>query len=88
MTGIDGRYLRGFGWDLETDTEVPFTVDLSTGEHTGGAGDWLSESVAIKKRPKQQMARAISKETKTTDPRQPEVAARREPHWQAMHDSC
>lgn len=38
LTGIDGQYLRGFGWDLETDAEVPFTVDLTTGQHTGGSG--------------------------------------------------
>lgn len=38
VTGVDGQHLRGFGWDMETDTEVPFAVDLSTGEHTGGAG--------------------------------------------------
>ncbi len=28
---IRGSELRGFGWDLLTDTEVPFTVDLRTG---------------------------------------------------------
>ena len=28
VTGIDGRHLHGFGWDMETDSEVPFTVDL------------------------------------------------------------
>jgi hypothetical protein len=38
LTGIDGWQLHGFGWDLETDSEVSFTVDLSTGQHTGGAG--------------------------------------------------
>ena len=37
VAGIDGEYLHGFGWDLETDTEVPFRVDLATGRHTGGA---------------------------------------------------
>jgi hypothetical protein len=37
VTGIDGQHLHGFGWDLETDSEVPFTVDLTTGQHTGGA---------------------------------------------------
>lgn len=36
VTGIDGRQLHGFGWDLHTDTEVPFTVDLATGQHGGG----------------------------------------------------
>lgn len=29
--------LRGFGWDLMADKEVPFTVDLATGQHQGGA---------------------------------------------------
>lgn len=38
VTEIDGLRLQGFGWDLETDAEVPFTVDLATGQHTGGAG--------------------------------------------------
>lgn len=38
VTGIDSQHLRGFGWNLETDTEVPFTVDLTTGTHMGGAG--------------------------------------------------
>ena len=38
VTGVDGQYLQGFGWDVETDTEVPFMVDLSTGDHTGGTG--------------------------------------------------
>jgi hypothetical protein len=38
VTGSDGHQLWGFGWDLETDTEVPFTVDLVTGQHAGGAG--------------------------------------------------
>lgn len=38
VTGIDDQLVHGFGWDLETDLEVPFTVDLATGHHTGGAG--------------------------------------------------
>jgi hypothetical protein len=38
VTGINGRQLHGFGWDLETDSEVPFTVDLATGDHAGGGG--------------------------------------------------
>jgi hypothetical protein len=28
--------LHGWGWDLATDTEVGFAIDLRTGEHTGG----------------------------------------------------
>ncbi|MGB8479864.1 MAG: hypothetical protein WCE63_13690 [Acidobacteriaceae bacterium] len=38
VTGIVGGQLQGFGWDLATDVEVPFTVDLTTGRHSGGAG--------------------------------------------------
>ena len=32
----DGK-LRGWGWDMRTDRELPFAIDLGTGEHTGGA---------------------------------------------------
>lgn len=28
--------LRGWGWDMRTDTEVPFVLNLQTGRHTGG----------------------------------------------------
>ena len=28
--------LRGFGWNLQTDKEVEFAIDLRTGAHTGG----------------------------------------------------
>jgi hypothetical protein len=34
---IHGDKLRGQGWDAMADREVPFEVDLLTGEHTGGA---------------------------------------------------
>ncbi|HUZ04912.1 MAG TPA: hypothetical protein VMU62_06125, partial [Acidobacteriaceae bacterium] len=37
ITGLEADTLSGFGWDLMTDTEVLFTVDLLTGGHTGGA---------------------------------------------------
>ncbi len=37
VTEISGQRLQGFGWDLQTDTEAAFTVDLATGTHTGGA---------------------------------------------------
>jgi hypothetical protein len=33
ITGVEGRWLRGTGWDLRTDADVPFRVDLETGEH-------------------------------------------------------
>ncbi len=36
LSGIEGSELRGLGWDLMRDMEVPFAVDLMTGEHTGG----------------------------------------------------
>jgi hypothetical protein len=28
--------LHGWGWDMRTDTEIPFIVNLETGQHTGG----------------------------------------------------
>ncbi len=31
----DGR-LSGWGWEMRSDRELPFTVDLRTGEHEGG----------------------------------------------------
>jgi hypothetical protein len=31
----DGR-LQGWGWDMHTDTELEFALDLATGEHSGG----------------------------------------------------
>jgi hypothetical protein len=37
LADVDGHQLRGFGWDLQTDREVEFTVDLRTGKHAGGA---------------------------------------------------
>jgi len=36
VAGVGGGELRGFGWDLQTDKEVEFAVDLRTGKHTGG----------------------------------------------------
>jgi hypothetical protein len=37
IQSIHGPHLEGLGWDMATDTEVPFTVDLKTGCHTGGS---------------------------------------------------
>jgi hypothetical protein len=37
LTGIRDNQLQGLGWDMRTDRELPFTVNLSTGSHTGGA---------------------------------------------------
>ena len=31
--------LHGFGWNMTTDREVEFTIDLLTGSHTGGGFD-------------------------------------------------
>jgi hypothetical protein len=36
VTDIDGQTLHGMGWNLLTDREVAFTVDLLTGQHQGG----------------------------------------------------
>ena len=36
LTHTDAHNLHGTGWNLQTDREVPFTVDLLTGEHQGG----------------------------------------------------
>ncbi|MGC2298824.1 MAG: hypothetical protein WA476_08485 [Acidobacteriaceae bacterium] len=35
ITGIHRNELHGFGWDLLTDREIPFTIDLRSGENTG-----------------------------------------------------
>jgi len=36
ITRIDGDVLHGMGWNLMTDQEVVFSLDLLTGEHQGG----------------------------------------------------
>ncbi len=36
ITSIDGDILHGVGWNLVTDREVAFSLDLLTGEHQGG----------------------------------------------------
>ncbi|HSY67507.1 MAG TPA: hypothetical protein VK813_02610 [Edaphobacter sp.] len=36
ITSIDGDVLHGMGWNLMTDQEVVFSLDLLTGEHQGG----------------------------------------------------
>ena len=33
---VRGGELHGAGWNMMDDREVPFTVDLATGQHTGG----------------------------------------------------
>src|SRR6185503_18037847 len=38
ITGLEGRWVRGVGWDMMTDRDVPFRVDLETGEHTIESG--------------------------------------------------
>jgi hypothetical protein len=37
IVSIDGDALHGMGWNLLTDHEVAFTLDLRTGHHQGGA---------------------------------------------------
>jgi hypothetical protein len=37
LTDIRDNQLHGLGWDMRTDRELPFAVDLATGQHTGGA---------------------------------------------------
>jgi hypothetical protein len=36
VTGIEDNILHGVGWNLLTDKEVPFTLNLLTGHHQGG----------------------------------------------------
>lgn len=36
ITDIEGGTLHGLGWNMFTDKEVPFTLDLRTGHHEGG----------------------------------------------------
>jgi hypothetical protein len=36
MTDIRDGHVQGTGWNLHTDREVPFSIDLATGTHTGG----------------------------------------------------
>ena len=37
LSGIHDNQLNGLGWDMRTDRELPYTVDLQTGHQTGGA---------------------------------------------------
>jgi hypothetical protein len=37
LTELRDNQLHGFGWDMRTDRELAFAVDLATGQHTGGA---------------------------------------------------
>jgi hypothetical protein len=39
ITGVEGDTLHGIGWNLMTDKEVAFSVDLLTGQHQGGGFD-------------------------------------------------
>jgi hypothetical protein len=38
ITRVEGRWLHGVGWDMLTDRDVPFKVDLETGAHTSEVG--------------------------------------------------
>jgi hypothetical protein len=39
ITGVEGNTLNGIGWNLLTDREIAFQVDLLTGHHQGGGFD-------------------------------------------------
>lgn len=36
ITGVEGGTLQGLGWNLLTDREAAFSIDLLTGQHQGG----------------------------------------------------
>lgn len=36
LTGVRDGKLHGLGWDMHTDREEPFVMDLATGQHEGG----------------------------------------------------
>jgi hypothetical protein len=36
ITSIEAETIHGFGWDMRTDQEIPFEVDIKTGQHRGG----------------------------------------------------
>ena len=36
MTDVRDHQLHGTGWNMHTDRDIPFTLDLTTGTHTGG----------------------------------------------------
>jgi hypothetical protein len=38
ISSVDDRWLHGVGWDMLTDRDVPFRVDLETGTHESGVG--------------------------------------------------
>ena len=37
VCSVEGKSLVGMGWDMNTDKEMEFEVDLGTGQHRGGA---------------------------------------------------
>jgi hypothetical protein len=36
VTAVRGETIFGLGWDISTDRELPFEINLKTGEHRGG----------------------------------------------------
>jgi hypothetical protein len=36
MIHVDAHHLHGTGWNMHTNREVPFSIDLGTGAHEGG----------------------------------------------------
>src|SRR5262245_9493225 len=43
ITAINGDELQGLGWDARQDRDIPFTIDLHTGRHAGGAAPKLAQ---------------------------------------------
>jgi hypothetical protein len=39
LTAVRDGHLHGLGWNMQTDRELPFKVDLATGKHEGGGYD-------------------------------------------------
>ncbi len=36
LGSVEGGFLHGVGWEMFSDKDVPFTIDLQTGSHQGG----------------------------------------------------
>jgi hypothetical protein len=51
ITGTRGDRLYGLGWDMQTDRELEFEIDLRTGEHQGGAFMQTNDKNSTQRRP-------------------------------------
>jgi hypothetical protein len=51
ITGTRGDSLYGLGWDMQTDQELEFEINLKTGEHQGGAFMQSSDKNSSQRRP-------------------------------------